>query len=141
MNCKRRYADLIKPLELEYSTSWEEEILDLNKISVLAIWKPAFTHKTNSWIGGYQRFFIAVSATPQLQNFGKLSWKYWLSGFRLQTQVCRLCFFWRLFYWTNIYQWYFNIHWNIHPEVFYTSTLNSMTHLADDLLFHKIIYF
>ena len=43
MNCKWRYADLIKRLEFEYSTCWEEKIFDLNKISILANWKPAFS--------------------------------------------------------------------------------------------------
>ena len=39
--------DLIKPLELEYSTSWKEATFDLNEISVLASWKTAFSLKTN----------------------------------------------------------------------------------------------
>ena len=32
-----------------------------------------------SWIRGYQRFFITVAALRPLQNFGKHSWKQWLS--------------------------------------------------------------
>ena len=84
MTCKRRYADLIKTPELEYSTSCKGTIFDLYKISVFASWKPAFSLNTNSWIGGYQRFFVTVSATRPLQNFGKHSSKQWLSvKFRL----------------------------------------------------------
>ena len=79
MNCKRRYTDLIKSLDLEYSTSWKEIIFDWNKISVFAGWKPTFSLDTNSWIGRYQRFFITVSAKLPLQKFGKHSLKHWLS--------------------------------------------------------------
>ena len=76
MKCKRGYADLIKPLELEYFTCWNKTIFDFfDKISVLASWEPAFSLKTNSWIEGYQVFFITVSATCLYHNFGKHSWK------------------------------------------------------------------
>ena len=47
MDCKWWYADLLKLIELGYSTSWEETILDLNKISDLARWKPAYLLKIN----------------------------------------------------------------------------------------------
>ena len=33
----------MKPLELEYSTCCKETLFDLNKVSVLASWKPAFS--------------------------------------------------------------------------------------------------
>ena len=33
----------MKPLELEYSTCWKETLFDLNKVSVLGSWKPAFS--------------------------------------------------------------------------------------------------
>ena len=56
----------------------------MNKISVLASWKPAFSLNKNSWMGGYQRFFITVPATRPLQNLRKHSWKHRLSvKFRL----------------------------------------------------------
>ena len=64
---------LLNHFNLKYSTSWKQENFDLNKISVLAIWKPVFSLNTNSRIGGYQRFFITVFATPPLQKFGKHS--------------------------------------------------------------------
>ena len=130
MNCKRRYADLLKWLELGYSTSWEEKISDLNKISVLTSWKPAFLLKTNSWIGG---FCITASATLPLQNFEKQSRKQWLS-------VKFSCLYWIWFYWTNIYRWCFYTHRHIHWEVFQPSTLKSMTQLGDYLLFYKNIF-
>ena len=47
---------------------------DLNKISVLANWKPTFSlNTTSSSIGGHQRLFIKASATRSLQNFEKHS--------------------------------------------------------------------
>ena len=88
MNCKRRYMDLIKSLELGYSPCWKKTFFDSTKISVLVSWKPAFSLKTKSWIGGYQRFFITVSATHPFQNFGKHSCKHLLSvKFRLAAYV------------------------------------------------------
>ena len=68
MNSKGKYQDLVKSLEIEYFTIWKETIFDLNKISVLASWKPAFSLIINSWIGGYQKFLIAVSAARTLQT-------------------------------------------------------------------------
>ena len=47
--------DLIKPFELEYSTSWKETIFELNKISVLASWKPAFLLNTTSADTAFKR--------------------------------------------------------------------------------------
>ena len=48
--------------------------------------------------------------------FGKHSWKHWLPvKFRLAD-----CLYWIWFYWTNIYQWHFHAHTNLHREVFYT---------------------
>ena len=85
MDCKRRYAGLIKSLELLYSTSWKETTFDLNKIWVLAAWKPAFLVNVilNRKIE-YQRFFIALLSMHLLQNFGKHLWKQVLSvKFRL----------------------------------------------------------
>ena len=119
VNCERRYTDLLKSLKLEYSRSWKETIFDLNKISVLVSWNSALSVNTNSWIGGYQRFFITVSTTCPSQNFGKYSWKYWLSGFLL-------CLCWIWYYWTKVYHWFY--------------TLNSMTQLDDDWLFHRIMF-
>ena len=52
MNCKWRYADLIKP-------------------------PTAFSLDRYSWIGGYERFFMTVYTTRPLQNFEKHLWKYW----------------------------------------------------------------
>ena len=43
MNRKWKYEVLMKPLELAYSTFWKETLFDLNKVSVLASWKPAFS--------------------------------------------------------------------------------------------------
>ena len=81
MNCYQRYADLIK-------TTWTwafyelERNFDMNEIWVLASSKPWFSLKFLN--RRYQRFFIAVSGTRPLQNFGKHSWKRWLSvKFRL----------------------------------------------------------
>ena len=87
--------------------------LDLNKISVLAGWKPAFILKTNSWIGKYQRFFIKSICYSLIT-------KLWKTFVEALTKFLCLC--WKWFYWTNIHPWYFYTHWNIHPEVFYTST-------------------
>ena len=95
--------------------------------------------------------------------FGKHSWKHWLPvKFRLAD-----CLYWIWFYWTNIYQWHFHAHTNLHREVFYTyqrletgdshrsmktpqdrfkflqliiRILNSMIQLDDDSLFYKNIY-
>ena len=118
--------------ELERNNSWPE-LTYLNKILVLAGWNSALSVNTNSWIGGYQIFFITVSATRLLQNFGKHSWKHCLSvKFRLAAYafigydfIELMIFLYRL---------------NIYPEVFYTSTPNSMTQLDDDLLFRKVIF-
>ena len=33
----------MKALELAYSTCWKETLFDLNKVSVLGSWKPAFS--------------------------------------------------------------------------------------------------
>ena len=105
----------------------------MNKILVLAGWNSALSVNKNSWIGGYQIFFITVSTTLLLQNFGKHSWKHCLSvKFRLAAYafigydfIELMIFLYRL---------------NIYPEVFYTYTLNSMTQLDDDLLFRKVIF-
>ena len=86
MNCGWRYVDLIKSLELEYSMSWEETIFDVNKILVLPYWKPAFSLKANSCVGGYQRFFSIFYT--YITNFGKHLRKHWLLvKLRLSTYV------------------------------------------------------
>ena len=126
MNCKRRYTDLIKSLDLEYSNDFERNF-DLNEISLLASRKPSFSLKTNFWIGGYQRFFITVSATrPWATKF----WKTFVKTLTFRKiQACHLYLSQIRFYWTNIYQCYFYTHWNNHSEVFYTPTFNSITQL------------
>ena len=111
INCKRRYAVLNKLLKLEYSTIWKKTIFDLNKFQ-LASWKPAFSLKTNSFIGGYQRFFITVSAARLIKL-----WKTFMKTLSFhKIQAFNLCFYWISFYWTNIYR-YFCRQRNIHQEV------------------------
>ena len=108
VSSKRGYAERIKLLELEYSANWY-----ILYILVLTRWKLVFSLKTNSWIGGYQRF-ITVSAMPPLQE-----------TFVKTLAFCKIrglaYVLW--FYWTNIYLLYFDIHRSIHPEVFYASGL------------------
>ena len=133
MNCYQRYADLIK-------TTWTwafyelERNFDMNEIWVLARWKPWFSLKfLNRRISKILRCSIWYAPIKNL-------WETFVKTLTVsKIQACCLCFYWMRVYWTNIYQWYFYTNWSIHPEVFYTSTLNCMTKLGNDLLFHKVI--
>ena len=103
---------------------------------------------TNSAVGV---FFCSLLSKTSLNIYHSIFcapitklWKTFVKTLTLsKIQAYRWCLCWIWLYWTNIYQWYFyfHTHWNIHPEVLHTSTLNSMTQLDDDLLFHEIIYF
>ena len=79
---------------------------------------------------------MTVSAMHPSQNFEKHSWKHWLSvKFTLAAVVfIGYGFLWEIFI-NDI------AHGNIHREMFYTSTLNSMRQFDDDLLFYKNKYF